>query len=99
MAAATDPMAPNLHQGVIPYGTHPLRGLTHAGAFLQIYDNLKKHLTVGGYDLMTSVSNAILTYYMRAVEEDPKARTGFSYRRGFDDERCAEMLKKSWAFR
>jgi hypothetical protein len=35
---------------------------------------------------MIHVNNVILTHYMRAVEEDPKARTGFSYQKGLSDE-------------
>jgi len=66
----------------------PLRGLKHANAFLHIYGLLKKHLHLknGGYDPTIFANNVILTHYMRRVEEDPKVATGFSYKKGFNDE-------------
>jgi hypothetical protein len=64
----------------------PLRGLEHASAFLRLYDFMKRHGTKVGSDPMIEVNNVILTHYMRAVEEDPKAGTGFSYRKGRNDQ-------------
>jgi hypothetical protein len=67
-------------------GTTALRGLEHAAAILRLHEFMKEHLKGGTPDLIAQLNNSILTHYMRAVKENPRAPTGFSYQKCLNDE-------------
>jgi hypothetical protein len=78
--------------------TVPLRGVKKAVAFLRVYDLLKTNMEVVGNDRMIDVNNVILYYYMQAVKEDPRTRTGLSYLKGRNDEWVRKKAQEQLGF-